>query len=104
MMHLWHAAAPGDDGEVGRRHAGAHEQNDVLMAGLPVVHHLLFKELQVILVVAVDLQQTNGDLAVPAAFVHLPPTTLNSHNVRRVRRGSLSAFTQRFRSPSPPCR
>lgn len=54
-MHLWHAAAPGDDGEMGRRHAGAHEQNNVLMSGLPVVHHLLFKELQVILVVAVDL-------------------------------------------------
>lgn len=96
MTHVWHAAAPGDDGEVRRRHAGPHEQNNVLMSGLPVVHHLLLKELQVILVVAVNLQQTNGDLAVPAAFMHLPPTTLDSHNIRCVRRGSLSAFIKRF--------
>lgn len=80
-----HAAAPGDDGEVGRSHAGTHEQDNVLMPGLPVVHHLLLKELQVILVIAVDLQQANGHLTMPAAFMHLPPAPLDSHKVRCVK-------------------
>lgn len=47
---------PGDDGKVGRSHAGAHEQDDILVPGLPVVHHLLLEELQVILVVTINLQ------------------------------------------------
>ncbi len=51
-----HAAVPGDDGEVGWSHAGTHEQDNVLVPGLPVVHHLLLEELQVILVVAINLQ------------------------------------------------
>lgn len=73
---LSHAAAPGNDGEVGGSHAGAHEQDNVLVPGLPVVHHLLLKELQVILVVAVNLQQANGHFTMPATLVHLPPATL----------------------------
>lgn len=79
-----HEAVPGDDGEVRRSHAGAHEQDDVLVPGLPVVHHLLLEELQVILVVAVDLQQADGHLAVPATLMHLPPATLHNCNVKCV--------------------
>lgn len=107
-------AAPGDDGEVRRRHAGAHEQDDVLMPGLPVVHHLLLKELEVILVVAVHLQQANGHLAVPAAFMHLPPATLDVHNIRCVQclyvllllhqnLACITVFTLPMSSPSCSC-
>lgn len=70
------ADAPGDDGEVRRHHAGTHEQDDVLVPRLSVVHHLLLEELQVVLVVAVNFQQADRHLAVPAALVHLPPATL----------------------------
>lgn len=81
-----------------RRHAGAHEQDNVLMPGLPVVHHLLLKELEVILVVAVHLQQADGHLPVPAAFMHLPPATLGGHNIRRVKFSFhyFVVFTPRF--------
>ena len=40
---------------------------------MPVVHHLLLEQLQVVLVVAVHLQQADGHLAVPAAAVHPAP-------------------------------
>lgn len=46
------------------------------MSGLSVVHHLLFKELQMILIVAVDLEKPNGYLAVPPPLVYLPPAAL----------------------------
>lgn len=52
------------------------------MPRLPVVHHLLLEELQVLLVVPVHLQQADGHLAVPAALVHLPPAALSAHRVR----------------------
>lgn len=48
-------AAPGNYSEVGRSHAGAHKQYDVLVSGLSVVHHLLLEEFQVVLVVAINL-------------------------------------------------
>ncbi len=66
---------------MGRSHAGTHEQDNVLMPGLPVVHHLLLKELQVIWVGPVNLQEANGNLTVPATLVYLPPSTLNKHKV-----------------------
>lgn len=78
-MAVASVAAPGDDSEVGRSHAGTHEQHHILVPGLSVVHHLLLEEFQVVLVVAVDLQQADGDLAVPAALVHLPPAALERH-------------------------
>lgn len=46
------------------------------MPRLPVVHHLFLEELQVVLVVAVHLQQANGHLAMPAAAVHPAPAAL----------------------------
>lgn len=57
-------------------HAGSHEQHHVLVPGLPVVHHLLLEELEMILVVAVDLQQPDGHLPVPLALVDLAPAAL----------------------------
>lgn len=59
-----------------RSHAGSHEEHHVLVPGLPVVHHFLFEELQVVLIVAVDLEQTDGDLAVPPTLVHPTPAAL----------------------------
>lgn len=73
VLFLPGAYLPGDDGEMGRVHAGSHEQHHILVARLSVVHHLLLEELQMVLVVAVDLQQPDGHLPVPAAFVHLAP-------------------------------
>lgn len=67
---------PGDDGQVRRVHAGPHEEHHVLVPRLPVVHHLLFEQLQVVLVVAIHLQQADGHLAVPAAAVHPAPAAL----------------------------
>lgn len=52
---MTYAAVPSNDGEVWWSHAGAHKEDDILMSGLPVVHHLLLEELQVILVVAINL-------------------------------------------------
>lgn len=69
---------PCDDGQVGRSHAGAHEEDHVLMPGLPVVHHFLLEELQMVLVVPIDLQQADGDLAVPPALVHPTPAALEA--------------------------
>ena len=76
------ASSPGDDGQVGRGHAGAHEEHHVLVARLPVVHHLLLEELQVVLVVPVHLQQADGHLAVPAPLVDFPPAALGRHRAR----------------------
>lgn len=72
--------SPGDDGEVGRSHAGPHEEDHILVPGLPVVHHLLFKELQVVLIVPIDLQESDGHLAVPPALVHFAPAALRETN------------------------
>lgn len=69
---------PCDNGKVRWGHAGAHEQDDVLMSGLPVVHHLLLKKFQVLLVIAVHLHKANGYLAMPATPEHLSPTALES--------------------------
>lgn len=67
---------PGNDGEMRRGHASSHEEDDVLVARLSVVHHLLLEELQVVLVVSVDLQESDGHLSVPAAAMDPTPATL----------------------------
>lgn len=90
------SALPCDDGEVGWGHAGAHEKDNIFVPGLPVVHHLLLEELQVILVVAVNLQKANGHLAMPATLVHLPPATLESQAITSVVCGYILTFTPRF--------
>lgn len=50
------------------------------MPGLSVVHHLLFKELQMVLVVPVNLQESDGDLAVPPALMYFAPASLHEQN------------------------
>lgn len=75
-IHFRCAFSPCDDGQMWRSHAGSHEEDHVLMPGLPVVHHFLFEELQVVLIVPVDLEQTDGDLAVPPTLVHPTPAAL----------------------------
>lgn len=67
---------PCDDGQMWGGHAGAHEEDHVLVPGLPVVHHFLLEELQVVLVVPVNLEQTDGDLPVPPTLVHPTPAAL----------------------------
>lgn len=76
-MRLIRLLLPGDDSQVGRSHAGAHKEDHVLMPGLPVVHDLLLKELQMVLVVPVDLQESDGHLAMPPALVHFAPAALD---------------------------
>lgn len=62
---------PSDDGEVGRAHAGPHEQHHVLVPRLPVGHHLPLEGLQLVLVVPLDVDEAYGHLAVPATMEHL---------------------------------
>lgn len=72
--------SPGDNGQVGWSHAGSHKEDHILMPGLSVVHHLLFKELQVVLIVPIDLKKPDGHLAVPPALVHFSPAALDKQN------------------------
>lgn len=95
-MRIRCAFLPRDDGQVGRSHAGAHEEDHVLVPGLPVVHHFLLEELQVVLVVAVDLQQADGDLAVPPALVHPTPAALEA--CAHLMRGPPSELSEYVRS------
>lgn len=74
--------SPGDDGEVGWSHAGPHEEDHILVPGLSVVHHFLFEELQVVLIVPVDLEESDGHLAVPPALVHFAPAALNKRQLQ----------------------
>lgn len=59
-----------------RVHACSHEKYHVLMPGLSIVHHLLFKELEMILIVPIYLQQPDGHFPVPFSLVNLPPSSL----------------------------
>jgi len=71
---------PGDDGKVGWSHAGSHEEDHILMSGLSVVHHLLFKELQMVLIVPIDLKKSDGNLSVPPTLVDFTPAALDKQN------------------------
>ena len=70
---------------MGGSHAGTHEEDHVLMSGLPVVHHFLFEELQMVLIVPINLKQTDGDLTVPPTLVHATPAALapSKHPIKR---------------------
>lgn len=61
---------------MGWSHAGPHEEDHILVPGLSVVHHLLFKELQMVLIVPVNLKQSDGYLAVPPTLMHFAPAAL----------------------------
>lgn len=85
---------PRDDGQMGWSHAGTHEEHHILMPGLPVVHHFLFEELQMVLIVPVNLKQTDGDLAVPPTLVHPTPAALAP--IKHLIQGPLLTHTCEF--------
>lgn len=70
---------PGDDGQMWRAHTRPHEQHDILMTRVPVGHHLALEGLQLVLVVALDVNQANGHLAVPAAVENFAEAALPDH-------------------------
>lgn len=51
------------------------------MPGLSVVHHLLFKELQMVLIVPINLKKSDGHFAMPPTFMHLSPATLHKQTI-----------------------
>ena len=69
--YLFTFAETGDDGEFGRIHAGAHEEDEVLVAGLAERGHVQSEGLQGGLVVQVlRVQDLDGDVAVPVSLVN----------------------------------
>lgn len=60
-------------------HAGAHEQHHVLVARVAVGHHLALEGLELVLVVALDVDQADGDLAVPAPVENLAEASFADH-------------------------
>lgn len=70
---------PGDNGQMWWTHAGAHEQHHVLVAGVAVGHHLALEGLELVLVVTLDVDQADGDLAVPAPVENLAEAPLADH-------------------------
>lgn len=72
--------SPGDDGQMWWSHTSPHEEDHILMPGLPVVHHFLLEELQMILVVPINLQKSDSYLAVPPTLVHFAPAALRVTN------------------------
>lgn len=61
---------------MGWSHAGPHEEDHILVPGLSVVHHLLFEELQMVLIVPVDLKKSDSYLAMPPTLMHSAPAAL----------------------------
>lgn len=59
-----------------RAHAGSHEEHHVLVPRLPVRHHLPLESLQLVLVVPLDVDETDGHFPVPAAMEDLPKAAL----------------------------
>lgn len=72
-------SSPGDDRQVRRAHAGAHEQHHVLVAGVAVGHDLPLEGLELVLVVALDVDQADGHLAVPASVENFAKAPLADH-------------------------
>lgn len=70
---------PGDDGQVRRTHAGAHKQHHVLVPSVAVGHHLSLEGLELVLIVALDVDEADGHLAVPAPVENLAEATLSDH-------------------------
>lgn len=62
-----------------RAHARPHEQHYILMARVPVGHHLTLEGLQLVLVVPLDVNQANGHLAVPATVENFAEAPLPDH-------------------------
>lgn len=60
-------------------HTRPHEQHYILMTGVPVGHHLAFEGLQLVLVVALDVNQANGHLAMPTTVENFAEAPLPDH-------------------------
>lgn len=60
-------------------HAGAHEKHHILVPSVAVRHHLPLEGLQLVLVVALDIDQADGHLAVPAPVENLAKAPLTDH-------------------------
>lgn len=62
-----------------RTHAGAHKQHHVLVPSVAVGHHLALEGLELVLVVALNVDEADGHLAVPAPVENLAEATLSDH-------------------------
>lgn len=79
QLNATSVSSPGDDCQVWRAHAGPHEQHHVLVASVAVRHHLTLEGLELVLVVALDVDQADGHLAVPASVEHFAEAPLADH-------------------------
>lgn len=70
---------PGDDGQMWWAHARPHKQHHILMTGVAVRHHLTLEGLELVLIVALDVNQADGHLAVPASVENLTEASLADH-------------------------
>lgn len=71
--------SPCDDGQVWRTHAGAHKQHHILVPSVAVGHHLTLKGLQLLLIVALNVNEADSHLAVPTAVEHLAKAAFPDH-------------------------
>lgn len=60
-------------------HAGPHKQHHILMASVTVGHHLTLKSLELVLIVALDVDQADGHLTVPASVENFAEASLTDH-------------------------
>lgn len=60
-------------------HAGPHEQHHILVASVAVGHHLTLEGLELVLVVALDVDQADGHLTVPAPVENFAEAPLTDH-------------------------
>lgn len=60
-------------------HAGPHEQHHILVASVAVGHHLTLEGLELVLVVALDVDQADGHLTVPASVENFAEAPLTDH-------------------------
>lgn len=60
-------------------HAGPHEQHHILVAGVAVGHHFTLEGLQLVLIVALDVDQADGHLPVPAPMENFAKASLTDH-------------------------
>ena len=71
--------SPGDDGQMWWAHARPHKQHHILVTRVAVRHHLTLEGLELVLVVALDVNQADGHLAVPASVENFAEAPLADH-------------------------
>lgn len=70
---------PGDNGQMWWAHAGPHKQHHILVPSVAVGHHLALESLELVLVVALDVDQADGHLTVPTSVENLAEASLTDH-------------------------